>query len=466
MTDFFRTLEDLPAAHGLTARRRDEHVRRLERLRADLRELEPARSCVEELCGVAAVHPDPWVRRLAVDALPGLAAAAPESTATAIVWASHDPEDFVAFAAIRAAGRLRLQEALRDFLLIVGNASRRLNGEAGKPVGIGHAVVLDAIAQVVGSRDERVLSDLEERLFEGTLDFPQTFPPAEGAPARGGHTHEGMVYVPPGEVRFGVPEGLAGDLTFDWDDVAEPWSARVDGFWIDVHPVTAEQYDAFAAGPDALEHRHCHPGEPPGKLHARNTVLDPRFDGRRPATGVCWFDASAYAASHGKRLPREAEWQLAAQGDDDRAYPWGDAFRPDRAQWIGHVTGCAPTGLEDWRGQLLTLAAETPEAPVAPVGAFDDASPAGVRGLSGNTWEWTGTNFFSRGDASPAAADRDALEVLYDWASYPVIRGGTWTSPPELLSVKFRGRDLLTDRHFENGFRCVCDCPPPEGATA
>jgi iron(II)-dependent oxidoreductase len=468
MTGFFDGLEALPSAHGLTPDDREARLAELRRLQDELSGLAANRATTEELCGVAAIHPDPWVRRLVLAQLPRLAAIAPDATRAAVVWSTHDSEDFVAFTAVRAATQLRLREALRDFLLIVGDAGRRLNGEAGKPVGVGHAIVLDAIREVVGSSDQRIVQDLEASLFEGTRALPETFPEAEPAPTAGDgarHSHDAMVHVAGGAVRFGVPDRL-GDagLTFDWSDLVEPWVAETDGFWIDVHAVTAADYDAFAGGAAAREHRHCHPREPRDKLHTRNTVLEPCFDGRRPATGVCWFDAYAYAAAHGKRLPRESEWQRAAQGDDGRAYPWGDAFDPERAQWIATATGAAPADLEGWRAQLIGLASQTPAHPIAHVDAFDDASPLGVRGVSGNTWEWTATNFFSRSDASPVADDRDALEILYDWSSYPVIRGGTWTSPPELLSVAFRGRDLLTDRHFENGFRCVCDCPPPGGA--
>jgi formylglycine-generating enzyme required for sulfatase activity len=182
---------------------------------------------------------------------------------------------------------------------------------------------------------------------------------------------------------------------------------------------------------------------------------------------VDWFDAVAYAKFVGKRLPTEAEWQRAAQGDVDRAFPWGNEFTDHCAQWIGRVLGERITDVHTWREALLSqhllpMNGETGTTLTAAVDQRSGISPFGVRGLSGNAWEWTASNFFSRGMTSPDVGERDLLDIVYDWRSYPVIRGGSWSSLPELTSVAFRGRDLITDRHCENGFRCACDCAQAE----
>src|SRR5262249_54308968 len=80
-------------------------------------------------------------------------------------------------------------------------------------------------------------------------------------------------------------------------------------------------------------------------------------------TFVSLADARAYAAWHGQRLPTEAEWQWTAEGAGaGNRYPWGSEekrFPPE----------------------------------VRP--AFDPttATPQGVMGLSGNTWELTESEY-------------------------------------------------------------------------
>jgi formylglycine-generating enzyme required for sulfatase activity len=43
-------------------------------------------------------------------------------------------------------------------------------------------------------------------------------------------------------------------------------------------------------------------------------------------------EAKLYCKFRGKRLPQEWEWQYAAQGTDNRKYPWGDAACPSGKQ--------------------------------------------------------------------------------------------------------------------------------------
>ena len=175
------------------------------------------------------------------------------------------------------------------------------------------------------------------------------------------------------------------------------------------------------------------------------------IDGREdhPVVHIALEDAEAYAKWRGRRLPSEAEWEVAARGGLDRAkYAWGDA----------------PPGKSDkpmantWQGVFPVLNQETDGyAGSAPVGCFPP-NGYGLFDMTGNAWEWTSDPYYPRrGRAGEGAGGEDPNQP---GVPVGVIKGGSFLCA-ENYCVRFRpaarqGQDLtFSASHI--GFRTAKD---------
>jgi iron(II)-dependent oxidoreductase len=156
-----------------------------------------------------------------------------------------------------------------------------------------------------------------------------------------------------------------------------------------------------------------------------------------PVAHVTYFEAEAYAAWQGARLPTEVEWEKACawdpKADTRRRFPWGASEPTDASANLG--------------GDALRP---------APVGAYPaGASAYGVEQMLGDVWEWT---------SSPLRPWPGFTPMLYELYSQPffdgdykVLRGGSWAVASDILRPSFRNWDHPIRRQIFSGVRLAWD---------
>ncbi|HEU4345485.1 MAG TPA: selenoneine synthase SenA [Candidatus Binatia bacterium] len=170
------------------------------------------------------------------------------------------------------------------------------------------------------------------------------------------------------------------------------------------------------------------------RIFDRYVPLQPHL----PVVHVNWYEAEAYCNWAGRRLPREAEWEVAASaapardsrelGESRRYFPWGnDAPVPERANL-------------DWQGRGIVE-----------VGAHAAGDAAfGCRQMIGNVWEWTADNFLPY----PGFIVDPYKEYSKPWfGSHKVLRGGCWATSSLLIRNTWRNFYTPDRRDVWAGFR-------------
>lgn len=167
-----------------------------------------------------------------------------------------------------------------------------------------------------------------------------------------------MVLVPAGPFIMGI-DGIK-------EEQRPSHKVYVDTFYIDRYEVTNAQYYEFL---DYIkktnDHSKCLEYEPLNKDHKPlNWEKDYYNHPEYPVVRVDWFDACAYAAWAGKRLPTEAEWEKAARGTDERKWPWGNEWDPEKCNTVdpepigSYEEGKSPYGCYDMSGSVAEWCAD------------------------------------------------------------------------------------------------------------
>jgi iron(II)-dependent oxidoreductase len=159
---------------------------------------------------------------------------------------------------------------------------------------------------------------------------------------------------------------------------------------------------------------------------------------RLPVIHVNRHEADAYCRWAGRRLPTEAEWEMAASAEPaakdrslrqhKRRYPWGDdSSTVERANLDWRAMGCIP------------------------VDALPGGDSAfGCRQMIGNVWEWTSSDF----KPYPGFVAGPYREYSAPWfGDHKVLRGGCWMTRSRLIHSSYRNFYTPDRRDVWAGFR-------------
>lgn len=164
-----------------------------------------------------------------------------------------------------------------------------------------------------------------------------------------------------------------------------------------------------------------------------------------PINCVTWFEAFAFCAWDGGRLPTEAEWNYAAAGgDQQRVYPWSNPPPSTAINSSYAVYDCKGDG---------SIAGACSAADIRHVGSTSKVGDGlwGQADLAGNIWEWT-LDWYYGAYVNPCV-DCANLDPL--WGR--VLRGGSWVFDASFLLSSYRHYEYPTHRSAGSGFRCARD---------
>lgn len=261
-----------------------------------------------------------------------------------------------------------------------------------------------------------------------------------------------MVLVPGGSGFHGISRAEAIELSRSYPGYGperyEPEmpqrTVSVSAFAIDVFPVTSGAYrQAVEAGivPAPILWEHPDWSAPD-----------------HPVVGVEWYEASAYAAWRGCRLPSEEQWEWAASWDPrtrtKRRYPWGDDWSADRCLNAELLLGQSIKSRDEWIERFWNGGAGARLGTLERVGLRDDASPFGVRMMSGHVWEWT-RDRYRRADTVGGDVNEAPCDAI-------AVRGGSWVDDWNSCRSTYRTWSRPDAWRFgptDIGFRCVREDP-------
>lgn len=208
-------------------------------------------------------------------------------------------------------------------------------------------------------------------------------------------------YIPAGEVVTKAGGYLKNDKTF-----------HVADFFMAKYPITNEQFDIFAQDSNGYKDPIWWDFSNEGKVW-RTENAEPHNTGftgsYMPRTNITWYEAVAFCrwlsaiTNENIMIPTDQQWQRAAQGDNERIYPWGNKWDSSRCNnkvsrsSVGQTTpvnhyegkGDSPFKVTDMAGNVWELCSTEYEI------GEDNLQGAGTRILHGGSWYYADTGYFN-----------------------------------------------------------------------
>lgn len=233
-----------------------------------------------------------------------------------------------------------------------------------------------------------------------------------------------MVVVSGGQYVRGSDQGARDEKPRHTIEVAD--------FAIDIYPVTNEQFICFlqvmASEKDSDNNDTITLKDSRIKKSNGQYSIETGYS-KHPVVGVSWYGAKAYATWSGKRLPTEAEWEIAAQGTaSDALYFCGQDIERSSANYFSSDT----TAVMSY--------------PPNNLGLYD---------VAGNVYEWVEDwycyNYYETSSNEPNNPLGPQQGV------YRVLRGGCWKSLKDDLRLSHRHRNNPKTMNSTYGFRLAAD---------
>lgn len=299
-----------------------------------------------------------------------------------------------------------------------------------------------------------LLSEVEAR------PEPGSWPSAAPVPCQG-PVPAGMVCVPGGAFLLGTPRP---GYTVDLDELSQPERlVQFGAFAIDADEVTVGTVRELVATGQLRTAPVARDLDAPGSDLGACTYLG-ASNGANDALPVnCVTHALAEEACSalGKRLPTEAEWEVAAGNlDDETAYPWGNGGDLCAMALLGRGRGSGEADRDVFENSgCRPLDGPVPWGPVAG-GAPSDVTALGIRNLAGSMSEWVADTFAPYAapcwqSGGPLLVDPVCREPAPGAAPGFSYRGSSWSGYKLGARAAARSHERASAFNPATGFRCA-----------